>query len=188
MDGRYDDAWSVYLQLKADQMTDAEAHYLGGRAALGRGDLHGVKNAMQNAMAAGAEGQTLGQTRLVLGEVQRRIGELNEAAETLEGFLSGLDEYPELGAMWRGAGLHNLGLAYRQLGRLEDARQSYLQAADAFRQDGLTDMLGKTLWTLDHIRRCVCRSDEGTRSLAPGARSPTTGRLEDGTCHGRCSD
>lgn len=146
--GRFDLGWATYQLMVANEIADAQTHHVGGRLALARGDLHSTRTAMQQALAAGAAGEILGQVRLVLGEVHRRIGELGEAIDQLRAFVDGIDEYPGLRAVWLGCGLYNLGLAYRQRGRIDDARATYRLAIAEFRREGLTDLMGQALWNL----------------------------------------
>ncbi|MFZ5825047.1 MAG: tetratricopeptide repeat protein [Bacillota bacterium] len=151
--GDHQEAWGIYQALCEAGQADADTHHMGGRAAVAKGDLYNARRAMDAALTAGASGRTLGQVRLILGEVLRRIGDLSEAAETLERFLAGMWEYPELGPLWQGSGLYNLGLTYRQLGRLDEARAAYIAAAEECRREGLRDLLG---WCLRNLAWVLC--------------------------------
>lgn len=160
--GDHQEAWRFYQVLCETGQADADSHHMGGRAAVARGDLYNARRALDTALATGATGRTLGQVRLILGEVQRRTGDLSAAADTLERFLAGMWEYPELGPLWQGSGLYNLGLTYRQLGRLEEARAAYVAAAEECRREGLKDLLGQTLWNLAWVL-CLQGDTEAAR-------------------------
>lgn len=160
--GDHHAAWKLYQELHEAGQADAAAHHLGGRAALARDDYYSTRLCMERALAAGASGEILGQVRLVLGDAQRRIGDLSGAVATLEAFLAGMWEYPELGPLWESAGLYNLGLAYRQLGRLSEARAAYEAAADGFRREHLQEQLGMVLWNLAWVQ-CLQGDTEAAR-------------------------
>lgn len=168
--GDYQEAWRIYQALCETDQADADTHQMGGRAAVAKGDLYNADRAMEAALAAGAAGRTLGQVRLILGEVQRRTGDLSAAAETLERFLAGMWEYPELGPLWQGSGLYNLGLTYRQLGRLDEARAAYMAAAEECRREGLEDLLGQTLWNLAWVLCLQGETEAAREALAESER------------------
>ncbi len=146
--GRLGDAWEAYKQLHAAREVDAEVHYIGGRVAMQRNDLFEAKSVFLRAMAAVPSGPLLGQIRLSLGEVERRIGEVDEAVAHLQSFLEEMGEYADLGALWQGAALYNLGLTYRQAGRHEESRGAYRQAIELFRREGLREPLRRALQNL----------------------------------------
>ncbi|MFZ5815320.1 MAG: tetratricopeptide repeat protein [Bacillota bacterium] len=167
LDGRHAEAWRIYDQLREAGEPGPETHLLGGRAALARGDLHSARTALERALEAGAAGSTRGQALLILGDVRRRTGALREAAETLERWLEEMPaEYPNLGAMWRGACLRNLGLTYRQMGELERARDTYRQGAAECRAENLPGLLGRTLRNLAWVCCLLEQPEEAAGALA----------------------
>lgn len=163
--GRLDDAWAQYKQLHADGQADAEIHYLAGRVALQRNDLFDAKSVLLRALGSCPCGHLLGQIRLLLGEVERRIGEVDEAVAHLQSFLEDLGEYADLGALWEGAALYNLALAYRQAGRHDESRNAYRQAAVIFRRESLRQPLRRTLHNLAWVACIQGDEAEAQRAL-----------------------
>lgn len=147
--GRPQEAWALYqIYCTTASTVLPEMHYLGGRAAEGCGNYHDGQRCMERAIQGGATGILLAKARLSWGELLRRTGNIVHAAETLEGFLAESDDFPGMGLLMRAYGRHNLALTYRQLGRMQLARDTYLGAAEDCRAEGLQDMLGRTLWNL----------------------------------------
>lgn len=162
--GNHMQAWALYQihQATTEHLT-ADAHHLGGRAAMLSGNLYGARQAFERAIAAGAAGETLGRVRLLLGECLRRTGNLAEAESMLRLFLDGMSDYPDLGSMWRAGGLINLALTYRQRRRLDDARRAYQDAAAECRQEGLRLYLGYALRNLAWVC-CLLGDAEGAKT------------------------
>jgi tetratricopeptide (TPR) repeat protein len=146
--GRLNEAWSFYCQMHASGEASSESHYYGGRVALQRNDLFEAKSVFLRGLSASPSGPLLGQIRVALAEVERRIGEVDEAVARLQSFLDDLGEYADLGALWQGAALYNLALTLRQAGRHEESRGAYRQAIAVFRQENLREPLRRALQNL----------------------------------------
>lgn len=146
--GRLEEAWSDYRQIHASGEAAAECHYYGGRIALQRNDLFEAKSIFLRGLSASPSGSLLGQLRVALAEVERRIGEVDEAVAHLQSFLDDLGEYTDLGALWQGAALYNLALTLRQAGRHEESRGAYRQAIQVFRRENLREPLRRALQNL----------------------------------------
>lgn len=145
---RYQEVWAQYQVCFLSGEATAESHYLAGRAALQRNDLFEAKSTMLRALGAQPSGALLGQIRVALAEVERRIGEVDEAVAHLQTFLDDPGEHADLGALWHGAAQYNLALSLRQAGRLEESRAAYRQAILIFRRERLREPLWRALLNL----------------------------------------
>lgn len=163
--GRLDEAWAEYKLLHASGEADAEVHYSAGRVALRRNDLFEAKTVLLRALSACLGGHLRGQIRLLLGEVERRIGEVDEAVAHLQSFLEDIGEYAELGALWEGAALYNLALTLRQAGRHEESRAAYRQAVKLFRREKLREPLRQALQNLAWVACIQGDVNEAQRAL-----------------------
>lgn len=167
IDGARARAWGIYAAMCLDadaEPMDAETHYLGGRAAVETRNLHAARRALEHALAAGATGTMLGKVRVVLGEVLRRLGELNLAQKQLESFLQNSADYPALEPVWRAIAWRDLGLVYRQQRHLDDALTCFRAAADEARAANLDGVLGRALRNAAWI--CCLLDDPDSASVA----------------------
>lgn len=163
--GRLEEAWSTYRQIHSGGDATAESHYYGGRVALLRNDLFEAKSVFLRGLSASPSGPLLGQLRVALAEVERRIGEVDEAVAHLQSFLDDLGEYADLGALWQGAALYNLALTLRQAGRPEESRGAYRQAIEVFRRESLREPLRRALQNLAWVACMQGDAEEARQAL-----------------------
>lgn len=163
--GKLEEAWLEYRQLHAAGETTAETHYMGGRVALLRNDLFEAKSVFLRGLSASPSGPLLGQIRVALAEVERRIGEVDEAVAHLQLFLDDMGAYTDLGALWQGAALYNLGLTLRQAGRHEESRGAYRQAIEVFRRENLREPLRRALQNLAWVSCMQGDAEEARQAL-----------------------
>lgn len=140
------EAWELYRTLTANGTGDAEVHLLGAYIASAMGDLYAARYVCEEGLASQPTENTLGALLFRYGTILLRLGQPEMAIAQFRHILEGayLDHLP----VTSGHLFRNLGLAYRQAGRYEDALEAYDRSCSAFRTEQNSIELCKALISL----------------------------------------
>jgi len=164
---RFAEAWTLYEV--HPQHPDPEWHLLGSLAACRQERWFPARDAIEKALALGADGALQVKIRFQHGFVVRAIGEFALAVSEFTWCLSAIEGFPDIASVLRGPLHYNRGLALGSMPDAVGALAAYEAAAKEFRREGLHEYLRMCLQNLAWIACDLRDHDRAEAALSEAA-------------------